>query len=170
LDAIEVARIIKPHGLGGEVGVLMHWVGSDALRQGVVVRLQFSNGTSAEKEISRVRESGKGFLVKFVGVDDRNAAELLRDARVSLDRSQLAQPEAGENFLVDLVGLSVYGPDSVLLGRIVEVASYPSVDALVIERSDGGRVEQPWVDEWVQPISEGDSAVRLKSLDGLVEA
>ncbi|HEY5959961.1 MAG TPA: ribosome maturation factor RimM [Polyangiaceae bacterium] len=170
MEYIEVARIIKPHGLGGEVGVLMHWAGSEVLQEVSAVQLQLGDGTVVQREISRVRASGRGFLVKFAGVNDRDSAELLRDARISVERSQLAQPAPGETFLADLIGMPVHGPDATLLGRVIDVASYPSVDALVIERADGSQVEQPWVDAWVEPIDPDAHYVQLRSLDGLVEA
>lgn len=168
MDFIEVARIIKPHGLTGDVGVLMHWVRSEALLLAKRAQLLHSDGTVVERDIVRVRPLGRGYLVKFAGVDDCTAAETLRGAKVSVDRALLPPPEPGEAMLADLVGKPVLGPDSTVLGTVVEVASYPSVDALVIRLADGSRVEQPLVDDWVEPLEQGAVQVRLRSLDGLV--
>jgi 16S rRNA processing protein RimM len=168
LDLLEVARIIKPHGLGGEVGVLMHWDDSDALTRAKHVWLTLIDGTSIEREIVRVRQSGRGFLVQFAGVGDRDAAEELRGARLSVERSVLPEASPGEVYLADLVGRDVVGPDAALIGKVVEIVSYPSVDALVIERADGSRVEQPLVDDWVQALHVCSDRVILLSLDGLV--
>lgn len=170
MNLLEVARIVKPHGLGGEVGVLMHWAESDVLLRVTRVQLTLADGTSVEHEIDRARQSGRGFLVKFRGVNDRNAAEALRGARVLLDRSCLPVPDPGEAYLTDLIGRDVVGPDAVLLGRVIDIASYPSVDSLVIQRLDGSNVEQPLVDDWVQPLDTSPTCVVLRSLDGLVDS
>jgi 16S rRNA processing protein RimM len=168
LEFLEVARVIKPHGLGGEVGVLMHWADSGALSLVKLVRLQLADGTTVEREIARVRAAGRGFLVKFIGVDDCNAAEALRGATLWVGRDVLPAVGPGEVYLSDLIGKQVLGPDGVLVGTVVEIASYPSVDALVIERENGSRVEQPLVEDWVEPLDGVAANVVLRSLDGLL--
>lgn len=150
------------------MGVLMHWAESDALAMAKLVRLQLVDGTTVEREIARVRPSGRGYLVKFVGVDDCNAAEALRGAKLLVERCVLPPAAPGEAYLSDLVGRQVVGPDKVAVGVVVEILSYPSVDSLVIERADGSRVEQPLVEDWVEPLDPVAASVVLRSLDGLV--
>jgi 16S rRNA processing protein RimM len=168
VDFIEVARVVKPHGLVGELGVLMHWEESDALELVERVRVALPDGSTRELALAKVKPAGKGYLVKFIGIDDRNAAEALRGAKLLVDRSVLPPLDEGETFLSDLVGQIVLGPDGVEVGRVVDIASYPSVDSLVIEKSDGSRVEQPLVEDWVKPFEPGKSVIELTSLDGLV--
>lgn len=169
MDFIEVARIVKPHGLAGELGVLMHWADSDALELVERVRLVLSNGSEREFELSRVKPSGNGYLVKFVGVDDRSAAEALRDARILVDKNSVSAPVEGEAFYGDLIGKLVNGPNGEEVGRVVDVITYPSVDSLVIERADGSRVEQPLVEYWVKPFEPQGNCIVLSSLEGLVD-
>jgi 16S rRNA processing protein RimM len=167
LDVLEVARVIKPHGLGGEVGVLMHWVESDAMLRAKFARLELADGSVVDRPIERVRQSGRGYLVKFAGVDGRDAAEALRGARVFVERSVLPEIGPGEAFLSDLIGREVLGPDATLIGKVVDIASYPSVDCIVIERADGVRVEQPLVDDWIEPLDSTPNRVVLRSLEGI---
>ncbi len=146
----------------------MHWAESEALLVAKSAQLKLADGTVVERELTRVRKSGRGYIVKFLGVDDCGAAETLRGATLSVDRELLPAVEPGEAFLSDLVGKQVLGPDAVLIGTVVEIASYPTVDCLVIERQDGSRVEQPLVDEWVEPLDGAAERIVLHSLDGLV--
>lgn len=168
MEYLEVARIIKPHGLTGEVGVLMHWNDSDVLQRIEHVRLQRPDGTVSDHAITRVRKSGQGYLVGFSGISDRNAAEVFRDAVVLVDRTLLPAAAPGEAYLADLIGREVIGPGGEVLGRVIEVSSYPSVDSLVIELPNGRRVEQPLVDDWVEPLDTAPNRVILRSLEGIV--
>lgn len=150
----------------------MHWEESDALELVERVRLVLADGSLRDVQLARVKVSGKGYLVKLVGVDNRDAADALRGAKILVDKSVLPPPDAGEIFLSELVGRLVVGPSSEPIGRVVEVVSYPSVDSLVIERTDGSRVEQPLVEDFVKPFetqSAPDAAIVLHSLEGLVE-
>lgn len=146
----------------------MHWAESDLLKYVKSAHLKLTDGKTVELEIGKLRPSGQGFLVKFVGVDDRNAAEALRGAFISVDRSLLPPADPGEAYLSDLIGRQVFGPDGNLVGKVVDVATYPSVDAIIIERDDGSKVEQPLVDDWVEPFDATSERIVLRSLDGLV--
>lgn len=148
--------------------MLMHWSESDIIEKVKRVRVELPDGTGDEREISRVRKAGRGYLVVFDGISDRNAAEQLRGARILVPRTELPEAEPGEAYLSDLVGRQVFGPEGVLVGSVVDVASYPSVDSLVIERVGGGTVEQPLVDDWIEPLDASSSRIVLRSLDGIV--
>jgi ribosomal 30S subunit maturation factor RimM len=69
--------------------------------------------------------------------------------------------------LADLVGATVTAPDGIV-GTVVEVALHPSVDALVIETPDGGRLEQPLLDHWLSAVDPSGKSIVLTSRDGLM--
>ncbi|HYJ10420.1 MAG TPA: hypothetical protein VEX18_15455, partial [Polyangiaceae bacterium] len=73
-----------------------------------------------------------------------------------------------EYYLVDLIGAKVVGPEGEL-GTVIEIATHPSVDALVIRTLDGRTLEQPLIDDWVKRVSVAEKLVELSTLDGLLE-
>jgi 16S rRNA processing protein RimM len=166
LNAIEIGRVIKPHGLGGELKVRLHWTESDALDH---VEALFVRIGDVERElgIESVRPSPPGVLLKLEGIDDRDAAETLRDALILVPRDALPPLEPGEYYLSDLVGLEVVGPDGVV-GVVVEVRTHPSVDAAVVRLPDGKLVEQPLVEPWLEAVDLKGNQLVLSSLEGLV--
>ena len=168
MSQVEIGRVIKPHGIRGEVGVLLHHIDSDLLERITEVTLQTTHGVSVIAALEKVARMGRGFRVKFGGIDDRTAAEQLRGATLCVPRDTLPPLPPDESYLVDLVGAVVIGPDGTKFGIVVEVQSYPSVDSVIIERPDGTCVEQPLVEEWVE-IRDGPKAVvALSSLEGLL--
>jgi len=169
LSEVEIGRIVKPHGIRGEVGVLLHQPQSDLLEHVTEVTVQTVAYGSRLLPLERVAKMGQGYRVKFLAIDDRNAAEQLRDAKLLVPRDVL--PELGEHeaYLIDLVGANVVGPDGSSFGVVVEVLTYPSVDALMIEKPDRTRVEQPLVEQWVEIAHDADRPrIELKSLEGLI--
>jgi 16S rRNA processing protein RimM len=107
-------------------------------------------------------------LVRVEGVADRDAAEALAGATVSVLRSDLPPLAEGEYYLCDLVGLDVSGPAGAV-GRVIEIQMYPSVDAIVIEGPSGERFEQPLLDQWLERVDVAGGGIQLSSLDGLLE-
>jgi 16S rRNA processing protein RimM len=169
-DLLLVGRVARAHGLRGELRIEPFNVDSDSLAR--VEQLWLSPDAEQAAVASRcdidwLRPVPKAFLVKLQGVDDRNAAEALRGQAVWVARGELPETDSGEYFLVDLIGATVRGPDGDV-GIVVEVATHPSVDALVIRTPEGGTLEQPLVDDYVQRVSVAEKLVELSSLEGLI--
>jgi 16S rRNA processing protein RimM len=164
-ELIEVARVRGAHGLAGLVKVELHWGQSTAISSAERAVLELASGERRELAIERATGAAKSLLVKFEGVEDRDAAAALAGARVLVARAPLAE---GEMYLVDLVGAEVIAPDGPV-GRVVEVRVNPSVDSLLIESADGRRLEQPLAPSFIARLDAGARRVYLANRDGLFE-
>ena len=165
---LRIGRLTRAHGLKGDLEVRLDWPDSRALLDAKRVLLSPPEGSSAAYVIASARPTGKGILLRLEGVGDRDAAEALCGATVSVQRADLPPLEAGEYYLCDLVGLDVAGPSGPV-GRVIEIQMYPSVDAVVIEAPDGARYEQPLLAAWLEQVDVAGQGIRLRSLDGLLE-
>jgi len=124
---LEVGRVIRPHGLRGEVVVEL--CTNRAERVEVGSRLVAERSGLIEVEASR--PFGARWLVRFEGVASREAAELLRGERL------LAQAidEPGTLWAHELVGAEVEDVSGRRLGRVVALVANPASDLLEL---DGG--------------------------------
>jgi 16S rRNA processing protein RimM len=122
-----VARIVKPHGLGGEVIVDLFTPLVERLAPGSV--LDTDDGATLVVTSSRPHQGRH--IVAFEGCVGRSAAEALRG------RLLLAAPREvpGVLWVHELVGSRVLGTDGTELGRVVAVEANPASDLLVL---DGG--------------------------------
>lgn len=163
---LEVGRVSKAHGITGELRIVPHWEGSDALAHARSLWLTGKAGRVAY-EIERVRAVPRAFLVKLRGVDDRNAAEVLHGALVNVARDLLPPLAEGEYYLADLVGLKVIGPEGEI-GEVTAIASHPTVDAIVVRLADGTSAEQVMSEPWLDRVDVATGQIHLSSLDGLM--
>jgi 16S rRNA processing protein RimM len=168
LKTLELGRIVKPHGLGGELKFVLHWPRSDAL--GRVSRIIACRNGEPDRVllIEAVRGSQTSRVVKLVGIDDRDQAESLRGAALCVDRADLAELGPNEYYLADLVGARVSVGEREL-GTVVAVRPYPSADTMVIETGAGQLIEQPLLDCFLEEIDVAAGRVRLSSTDGLFD-
>lgn len=141
---VEVGYVARAHGVRGELRIVAHDPGSTTVGD---VDLLVVGG--ARHEIERARKVAGAYLVKLVGIDDRDAAEALRGVAVSVQRADIAVAE-GEVLLVDLVGCVARFADGAIFGEVVEVLAGPQ-DRLVIRDGDVVR-ELPFVPELVTDI------------------
>ena len=163
---LEVGRVSKAHGITGELRIVPHWESSDALEQVSEIWLTLKDERTAYA-VERARAVPRAYLVKLRGVDDRNAAEALHGATVSVPRSALAPLEPGEYYLIDLIGAKVLGPAGEI-GEVTAIASHPTVDVIVLRLTDGSSAEQALAEPWLSSVDVAAHQVILNSLDGLM--
>lgn len=93
--------------------------------------LRDAQGRERELVGARGRETAKGLVATFPGVDDRDAAEALRGSEVWVPRSALPPPAPGEYYWVDLEGLRVVNADGTDFGTVSHLFSTGANDVLV---------------------------------------
>ena len=167
MKLVELGKIARPHGLRGEARVRLHFARSETLLGASEVVLIHPELGETTRAVESARRANRAVLLKLRGVDDRNAAEALRDSVVAVPRDRLPALEDDEFYLCDLVGADVVTPDGPL-GRVVEIRAHPSVDTLVIETSSGERREQPLCEPWVVRVDAATPRVELSGTDGLI--
>ena len=125
-----VGRIVKPHGLRGDVIVSLTTNRHE--RVGVGSVLHADDGRAFE--VVRSSAHRGRWIVTFAGVDGIDAAEALRDTPLSAP--PLEDPDA--LWVHDLIGSVVVDGAGVELGRVRSVEANPASDLLVLE--DGGLI------------------------------
>jgi 16S rRNA processing protein RimM len=94
---LEVGRIGRAHGLRGEVVVVPTTNVPGRFDAGAVCYCE-----GRRLEVASCRPHQGGFLVRFAGVDDRAAAERLRNRVLTADA--LPEPPPGEVWVHEVVG------------------------------------------------------------------
>jgi 16S rRNA processing protein RimM len=131
-----VGRIGRPHGLQGELAVVITSERTERVTPGAVLY-------AGERELVVVaaRRHGDRWLFRFEGVDDRTAAEALRGA--VLAGAPLDAPDGEELWVHDVVGAEVRDPSGEVLGHVATVQANPAHDLLVLD--DGALVPAAFV-------------------------
>ena len=147
---IDVAKILKPQGIKGEVK-------AQPLTNVLAVfeNLRKINVEGSEYKIERI-SLRQGFLyVKFAGINDRNMAETLRGKKLFIEKEKLEDNLQEDEILVDdLIGLVLYDTEGDKIGQIVDVENYGATYNFIIEK-DGRTVQTPFVDGLL--IKEGET-------------
>jgi 16S rRNA processing protein RimM len=152
VERVEVGRVIKPHGLRGEVAVFLSSDVIDRLSAGTAVWIDGVATTVASARPHQGRP-----LVRFEHVHDRTAAESLRGALVE---AAPLDPEELDAYLVsELIGVPVIDASGDELGTVIGLVEMPSVagyDLLEVERASGGTWLLPAADELVEAVEDAD--------------
>jgi 16S rRNA processing protein RimM len=160
-DAVEVARIADAWGVKGWFKVLPHSTSPEALFSAKRWFLQPSergaktfSGTLLLK-IRQAKDHSDTVVAWAEGVDDRDAAEALRGARVFVPRSSFPSTGSDEYYWVDLIGLQVINREGVALGEVRELLSTGPQTVLVLAYEQDGKAQErmiPFVSAFVDKV------------------
>jgi 16S rRNA processing protein RimM len=168
-----VGRVVKAHGISGEVVVEVRTDDPDArFVPGVALRARASRG-GAERSyvVDSVREHGGRLLLRLVGVADRETADGLRGNVFLVDSADLPPIEDSDEFYDhQLEGLRVLTTSGQHVGTVAEVLHTAAGELLAIRPdSDGGEVLVPFVSAIVTSVSLVDRTIEIDPPEGLLE-
>lgn len=131
-DPVVIGVAVAAHGVRGTLRVRATGSGRH-LREGSEPVVD-----GERRRIVQVRQTPKGFLIDFEGVEGREQADALKGQELLLDRSELDAPEADEFYVGDLVGLAAVTGSGEALGTVRETFETGAHEVLVIQGAEPG--------------------------------
>jgi 16S rRNA processing protein RimM len=164
-----VARIGRAHGIKGEVTVEVR-TDEPELRLGPGAVLSTDPPAAGPLTIATGRVHSGRLLLRFEGVEDRTAAEALRNTLLIAEVDPEERPEDPEEFYDhQLIDLDVVTADGTPVGRITEISHLPYQDLLVVARPDGTEVLIPFVSEIVPEVDLDEQRAVVVPPPGLLD-
>ena len=131
-----VARILKPHGIQGEV-VLESWTDVEGRLENRPAFLLIEKGRVLKEIAVETRRFIMGRPVfKFVGVSNRTDAELLRNMELGIPEEELGELPENQYFIFQLVGAKVVSENGRQAGVVKNVLQTSGGDLLELENGE----------------------------------
>ncbi len=163
---IPVGYVRRAHGIRGDV-VVRGLVQDAAERLIPGASYDTDQDAPARLTVRAVEPLGSDLRVRFVDVDDRDAAEALRGVQLVTDASERRELAADEWWPEDLVGCGVVDRSGSSVGEVVEAIAAGAQDRLVVVRADGARAEIPFVEALVPSVDVVNRSITVDIPDGL---
>lgn len=170
---IQVGKLYKPHGLKGELNIGFDFPFFMPEREEEALKVLFVGKKQSPLPyfIEYIKETGKGLLVKFEDVNDRNAAVLLSNKMVFLPEDQLAEHfdlDDDEGAYGFLTGFQLYNQEEQLIATIEDVLLFPQQELAQISY-EGREVLIPLADELIIEINEAKQKLVIQLQEGLLD-
>jgi 16S rRNA processing protein RimM len=149
-ERIVVGRIIRPHGLRGEVTVEILSDAPDRFAPGAHLDAHTPDqpdqlGRPRPLTVAATRPQQGRLLVRFDGLDGRDAVESLRGHLLTIQPEAARPLEPGEYWPWQLTGLDVADATGTVRGTVEEVVPGAAHDLLQIRLAGGGTALLPCV-------------------------
>lgn len=164
---ILVARIVKPHGIRGEL-VLESWSDVEGrleksetfllVREGKIVR---------ELKVESRRFFNGRHVLKFEGISTLTESELFRGHSLAILEDQLGDLPEDQYFIHQLIGMLVRTQDGKEVGRVVNVMKTGGVDLL--EVGEKGTILIPFTSEICVEVDPKQKQILIDPPEGLLQ-
>lgn len=162
---IELGTIGRPHGLRGEVTLLVPDRYQDAFAKLDTV---YWNKAKSVAPIQSVRFHKGHFLVQFRKVTDRNAAESVRGTVVFSRIEDLREAGFDATFPDELIGFTVVTEEGETIGVVEDVIDYPAGE--LVQVRNGAREHLiPHVPEIVIAVEPDAKRMIVRPTPGLLD-
>lgn len=167
---VSVGRILKPHGVRGEVKVEPMTDDPERFKQLDRVYCLKPSGERVPLHVEGARSAGpETWLVKFREYGAPEPANALRNCLIQIPRSEAPPLPEGRVYYADVIGMTARNEDTRgILGTIRSIVSAGN-ELLEIRTPQGEDLLVPWVDAFVTRIDTSAREVWIKPVPGLLE-
>ena len=161
-DAVEVGRVQGAWGIKGWFRILPDSASPEALfssRRWFLLPAERGAKSpfdgAVRLRIKEARDHSDAVVASAHDLDDRDAAEALKGARIFVPRASFPTPQEGEYYWVDLIGLDVVNREGVALGQVADLMATGPQQVLVIGHEEDGKPQErmiPFVDAYVDDV------------------
>jgi 16S rRNA processing protein RimM len=162
---LDVGRILRPHGLKGEL------VFQPFSELGQILEPSTEIYLGSEHEpviVSAIRPHRSRYLLSIGGCEDRNAAEKLRGEVVRIRFEQAKPLQEGVYYHWQILDLPVFTSEGDLLGTIVEILETGANDIYVVKDEQGGEILLPAIKEVILKVDLESSEMIVDVPPGLL--
>ncbi len=167
-DRVVIGRVVRPHGLKGEVVVELLTDFPERFSEGLRVRLSGDGHEAREVLIVAVRPHQGRVLLTFEEISDVSMAEALRNAELSVSAQDVAPRPEGFVYHWEIEGAEAFDASGRRLGRVAELSDAGGRPLLVLETPLGPR-EVPFARPIVVSVDVAARRVVLAPPRGLLD-
>lgn len=163
MEKIKIGRIVNAVALRGEVKIYNYSGYRERYEE--LDRIIIEN---EEYEIEKVRYQQEMVILKLSGIDNRNAAEAMKNKDVYITEEDLEELPDDTFYIRDLIGLEVID-DSGRIGVIKDVLHPSSQDVYVIQTDKNQDIMIPAVKEFVKEVNLEEKYIKVSLIEGMLE-
>lgn len=165
---LRVGVISSTHGIKGEVKV--YPTTDDAARFKDLKKVLLDTGKDyRELEVEGVKFFKNMVILKFKGYDSINDIEKYKGKDLLVTRDEAVELGPDENFIVDLIGLSVVTEDGEPFGTLTDVIVTGANDVYEVKTAEGKEVLLPAIKECVRKVDLEAGVITVHIMDGLLD-
>lgn len=167
-NMLRVGVITSPHGVRGEVKV---YPTTDDMKRFKNLKHVILDLGKEKRDlvIEQVKFFKNLVILKFKGFDNKNDVETWRQKDLLIFREQAVELAPDENFIVDLIGLSVMTDEGERLGVMTDVLQTGANDVYCVKTEEGREILLPAIKDCILHVDLEKGEMLVHVLPGLLD-
>ncbi len=163
---LEIGQIVNTFGIKGEIKITPF---TDDINRFDNLKKVYvkTKKESKQYKVENVKYHKNMVLLKLVGINTIEDAEMLKNAFLEIDREDAVPLEEGTYYIADLIGLEVYTDENKLLGKVEDIYNTGSNDIYVIKDELGKQILLPGIKEVIKEVKLDDKII-VHLIPGLI--
>ena len=163
-DHLVVGRIVRPHGIRGELIVEPYSETIRSLEAGSVV---FIKSPENPYTILALRNHRNRLILRIEGCEDREAAERFRGAELQIPTPDAEPLPEGVYYRWQILGLTVKEDTGRLLGTVAEILETGANDVYIVRGDDTRELLLPAIKDVILEVDLERGQILVQLPDGL---
>lgn len=167
-DLIAIGKVLRPHGVHGEIRTLILTDFPERFMDTEEVFLMSPDKRKIQRfEITGARFHANWVLLKLGGIDTPEQVSSFRHWLITVPQDDLVELEEGEYWHFQLEGLKVQDEQGQLVGTLTEVVETPGHDLYAVHPPQGKEILLPAVKEYILNVDldQGIMTVKVPQYD-----
>lgn len=163
---MEMGKIVNTHGIKGNVKA-ESW--GDDIEELLDFDFFYVGSQKKIYQVEKAQMHGNAAMIKFVGVDDVEAAQSLKNQILYMDREALEPLKEGTYYTADLFGLKVFLENGALLGKVADVMKTGANDVLIVRNEGKKEVLIPFIHDCIKDVDFSNESILITPIEGLLD-
>ncbi len=163
-EFLVVGKIVRPHGVRGEIGMKLMTDHPEHLLQ---VETLYVGKEHRPYSVKRMRRHQTGMIIHFDSFTDRDMAEVLREQLVHVHIDDAVPLEEGEYYLFQVEGIEVVTEEGESLGHLSGLLETGANDVYIVTTPEGGELLLPVIPDVIKNVNVPDGVMTVHLLEGL---
>lgn len=165
---LRVGVISSTHGVRGEVKVFP--TTDDPARFKKLKTVILDAGKEQKTlEITGVKFFKNQVILKFKGIDNINDVEKYKGMDLLISREDAVPLEENENFIIDLIDMTVITDTGETLGTLVDVLQTGANDVYIVKTASNKEVLLPAIKDCILDVNVEEKRMLVHILEGLLD-
>lgn len=163
---VKVGRLLKPHGLNGEIKVVFEGYSEESIVSNGILFIREA-GSYVPYGIEQVRGGGSAIMI-LKGVNDRTEATRLSSKDIFADATKIEIEEPDELIFEFAIGFVINDAEAGIIGQIEDVLEYPQQEMAVVKSGDIDMLI-PLNDTFITSVDEEGKVLNMTLPEGLLD-
>lgn len=165
---IKIGKIVNTKGLKGEVKVLSSSDFKDSrFKKGAKIYLKQKN-QQQELEIEKWSVYKNFDIIKFIGYNNINEVEKLKNQNIYAEELTDEVLEEGEYFFNELINYQVE-IDNQIIGQVIDVYDQINRTYIAIKKNNGIVKKIPFIEAFISEVNKKNKTIIITPIEGLLD-